>query len=202
MPHPFQCRCGALRGEITHTQHAVRAACYCRDCQAYAHVLGQGAQVLDANGGTEVVVTQAADVHLTQGRDQLACLSLSPRGLLRWYARCCDTPIANTPRDWRLPYVGMVHSCLHQPRPLEHAFPRVQMRVNTKGAHGTPPASSRVAGALRFLGTALRLFAARVRGTYRTTPFFDGQGQPVAAVHVVDRQALQAARARAAAVPH
>jgi hypothetical protein len=201
MPQPFQCRCGALRGEIVHTERALRAACYCRDCQAYAHVLGEGARVLDTHGGTEVVVTQAAYVRITGGQAQLACLSLSPRGLLRWYARCCSTPIANTPRDWRLPYVGMVHTCLHHPRPLEHAFPGVQLRVNTKSAHGTPPPASRVAGTARFLRTALRLVYARLSGAYRRTPFFDGDGAPVVPVRVVERPALEAARALAAAPP-
>ena len=197
MAHPFQCRCGTVHGEILHTERSLRAACYCRDCQAYAHLLGQGAQVLDANGGTEVVIARSPDVRIHGGREQLACLSLSPRGLLRWYARCCDTPIANTPRDWRLPYVGMVHTCLHRPRPLEQAFPRVQLRVNTKSAHGTPPASSRAAGVARFLRMALRLASARLAGAYRRTPFFDHEGAPVAAVKVVDRPALQAARRRA-----
>ena len=197
MPHPIQCRCGLLRGEVSRPEHALRAACYCRDCQAYAHALGQGAQVLDANGGTEVVVTPAGNVRITAGHEHLACVSLSPRGLLRWYADCCTTPIANTPRDWRLPYVGLVHTCLRQPRPMEHAFPRVQLRVNTQSAHGRPPPSSRVAGTARFLRMALRLVAARVRGAYRKTPFFDGQGTPVAPVRVLERAELAAARQRA-----
>ena len=201
MPHPFQCRCGALRGEISRTGQALRAACYCRDCQAYAHLLGQAAHVLDAHGGTEVVITQAANVRVTAGQQQLACLSLSPKGLLRWYARCCSTPIANTPRDWRLPYVGMVHTCLHHPRPLEHGFPSVQLRVNTHSAHGTPPRSPRAVGVLRFLRMALRLAGARLRGAYRTTPFFDAKGSPVVPVRVVERQEVEAARTLAAAPP-
>ncbi|HET8746610.1 MAG TPA: DUF6151 family protein [Ramlibacter sp.] len=159
MAHRFQCACGKLQGEIRQPRHGVRAVCYCRDCQAYAHLLQRADQVLDASGGTDVVATPASNVAITAGREQLACVSLSPRGLLRWYAACCGTPIANTPRNWKLPYVGLVHTCLHQPDPLERSFPRVALRVNTKSAHGPVPRDTGFAGKLRFARVALRLAA-------------------------------------------
>ncbi|MFZ2237575.1 MAG: DUF6151 family protein, partial [Dokdonella sp.] len=46
------------------------------------------------------------------GEDELACMSLSPNGMLRWYASCCSTPIGNTPRDRNMPYVGVVSACV------------------------------------------------------------------------------------------
>lgn len=129
----------------------------------------------------------------------LACVSLSPRGLLRWYAACCGTPIANTPRDWRLPYVGLMHVCLRQPDPLERSFPQVDMRVNTKSAHGAVPRDTGLAGKLRFLRMVVRLAGMRVTGAYRSTPLFSRSGEPVAAPRVVAREEVEAAR-RAAAV--
>lgn len=194
MKHPFQCRCGALRGELAHAESGVRAACYCRDCQAYAHLLGQAEHVLDAQGGTDVVATAARQVRFTTGTASLACLSLSPRGLLRWYAKCCGTPIANTPRDWKLPYVGLVHTCLRQPQPLEQAFPRVRLRVNTGSALAPPPRDNSIGGMLAFAGLMARLAGARIGGGYRSTPFFDASGMPVAPVAVAERAAVEEAR--------
>ncbi|HVF65821.1 MAG TPA: hypothetical protein VNE58_17695, partial [Casimicrobiaceae bacterium] len=55
--------------------------CYCRDCRAYAFHIGDAEAVLDAHGGTDVVATQASQVELT-AIDQLARLSLSPKGLV------------------------------------------------------------------------------------------------------------------------
>lgn len=194
MNHRFQCRCGAVRGEIAHTGQAVRAVCYCTDCQAYARLLGQAPAVLDAHGGTEIVATRSGNVRFTSGTADLACLSLSPRGLLRWYASCCDTPIANTPRNWKMPYAGMVHSCLRHPDPLERAFPDVQLAANTKSAIGKPTGATSMAGVARFARTMLRLGGDRLTGRYRVTPFFDAHGAPVAAVVVADKARVEAAR--------
>ncbi|HEY8360465.1 MAG TPA: DUF6151 family protein [Ramlibacter sp.] len=194
MNHRFQCRCGTVHGEIAQAEGAVRAACYCGDCQAYAHLIGQAPRVLDALGGTEVVATQPRHVRLASGTQGLACLSLSPRGLLRWYASCCSTPIANTPRDWKLPYVGMMHTCLHQPQPLEQSFPTVHMRVNTKSAKGTPPPAAGLAGMARFGGMMLAIAGTRLSGGWRTNPFFDAQGTPIVPVGIAPKESVQAAR--------
>lgn len=194
MIHRFQCRCGTLQGELAAAEQGVRGVCYCRDCRTYAHLLGQPESVLDAWGGTDLVATESRHVRFTAGASSLACVSLSPRGLLRWYARCCDTPIANTPRDWKLPYAGLVHTCLERPDRLENSFPRVQARVNTGSAIGTPPADTGRAGMLRYAGLMLRLLASRVRGRFRQSPFFDAQGTPVVAVVVAPRETVNIAR--------
>jgi hypothetical protein len=199
MTHRFQCTCGQVRGEIVQPQVAMRAVCYCLDCQTYAHLLRRADQVLDPAGGTDVVATPAPNVAITAGREHLACVSLSPRGLLRWYAACCGTPLANTPRDWKLPYVGLVHTCLRQPDSLESSFPQVDMRVNTKSAHGAVPRDTGFAGKLRFLRVAMRLAGMRLSGAYKSTPLFSASGEPVAAPRVASREEVEAARRAAGA---
>lgn len=200
MKHRFQCLCGKVAGEVDEPRRAMRAVCYCRDCQAYAHLVGRPQRVLDPLGGTDIVATHARYVRFTRGLESMACLSLSPNGLLRWYARCCNTPIANTPRAWKLPYVGFVHTCLRQPDPLERDFPKVQMRINTKSAHGTPPKDNTVRGFARFVGMVLRMGATRLAGGVKMHPFFGSQGSPIVPIQLADRAAVDAAR-RAAAVP-
>ncbi len=194
MVYRFQCRCGELTGEISQPDRSLRAVCYCGDCQAYAHVLGPPQSVLDPQGGTDVLATNAGHVKFTSGTQTLACLSLSPRGLLRWYASCCSTPIGNTPRNWKLPYVGLVHTCLRQPDPLEQTFPTVQLRVNTKAARGRPPRDGSLGGMARFAGLMLRLSGSRFSGGYKATPFFDTHGEPIAEVVVTPRAAVEDAR--------
>lgn len=183
--HPIQCRCGALKGELAVTRAANHGVCYCRDCRTYAFVLGRAGDVLDSLGGTDVIATLPRYVRFTAGIDKLACLSLSPRGALRWYASCCNTPIANTPRDYRMPYAGFVRACLESGiRPIEEVFGPVNMRVNTSSVRGrvsTMPLTT-VLAVLKFLSW---LVPARLKGEYRLTPFFDGVGQPVVAVRVI-----------------
>ncbi len=194
-PHPFQCRCGTLRGELLRPARTLHAVCYCRDCQTYAHALGVAQRTLDAHGGTEVVSTQARYVRLTEGADALACLSLTERGLLRWYASCCRTPVCNTTRDMRLSYVGVLHTCLTTTEAdLTASFGPIRMRVNMRHAKGEVPRPG-IGQFAALLRIAPGLVWDRVSGGWRKTPFFDTvHGRPLAEPRVLTAAELQEAR--------
>lgn len=193
MNHRFQCQCGALHGQIEQTQLAVRGVCYCRDCRAYSNFLGKGVQNHDALGGADFVATQARYVTFTGGKEHLACVSLSPKGALRWYASCCYTAICNTSRDWKLPYTGFVTVCLKADlAAFDRAFPDVQMRVNTDSAKGpVPPA--KLATTLTLMRFIPRVMMGRLGGSYRKTPFFDSTGTPVVEVKTLSLTEREAA---------
>jgi len=180
MDHPLRCRCGTLKGIVSHPEKVSRGVCYCKDCQAFAHFLGKTGDILDEMGGTDVMATLPKYVTFTQGLEALACMSLTETGMLRWYASCCNTPIGNTPRDFKTSHVGLVHTCLADPpRTLEDSFGPVRMRVNTKNAKGKPKIMpiSTVTSILRFLSSLIR---ARLDGSYKSTPFFTpDRGTPV-----------------------
>lgn len=202
--HKIQCRCGQLQGHLS-AGNTMRFVCYCRDCQAFAHALGHPAQVLDARGGTDVIATVQQNLHFTKGAEALACLSLSGRGIYRWYASCCNTPIGNTARDPKLSYIALVHSCLAEsPAALDAGFGTQRVPVNgprLKGKRGysTPWAMLSVA---RLIGAVVR---ARLTGRWKHTPLFaTGAAGPIAAPHILSaeerRQAYEAvAAARAGA---
>lgn len=194
MAHPFECQCGTVRGEVLDGARSMRAVCYCRDCRTYAHWLGEPARVVDALGGTDIVATQSRYVRFTAGSSALACMALSPRGLLRWYASCCKTAIANIPRDPKLPYVGLVHTCLAKVQPLERSFPPVQMDINSGSALGPTPRRGGPVAMAKFGAMVLGFAATRLTGSYRITPFFDANGQTTVPVHVPPIAEVQAAR--------
>jgi len=179
MNHPLRCQCGTLRGLVSHTESVCRGVCYCKDCQAYAHFLGKADEILDEMGGSDVVATLPQHVTFTQGIEALTCMSLSDKGMLRWYASCCNTPIGNTSRDFKVSHVGLLHNCLRDPSTsLDSAFGPVRMRVGMKSAKGTPKAmaASTTISILRFMA---RLIRARLDGSYRKTSFFDPEtGMP------------------------
>ena len=162
--------------------------CYCKDCQAYAHFLGKAEEILDEMGGTDVVATLPKYVSFTQGFEALACMSLSEEGLLRWYASCCNTAIGNTGRDFKVSFVGLVHTCLEDPsKSLESSFGPVRMRVNTKSAKGKPKSMpvSTITSVLWFMTSLIR---ARLDGSYKRTPFFaPDRGTPVVPPKVLAR---------------
>ena len=186
MNHRFQCRCGALTGLLSQPNLALRGVCYCKDCRAFAHHLGVATYTHDALGGADFLAAQARHVSFTSGIEHLACLSLTQKGLLRWYAKCCNTPICNTARNWKVPYVGLLSGCLKtDPAAFERSFPQVQMRVNTQSAKQAPP-PMRLRTAISLAGFMPRVMLSSISGAYRQTPFFDqAEGAPVVAVKVL-----------------
>lgn len=188
----LRCRCGQLRGQVDERRVAARAVCYCKDCQAYGRFLGTG--VLDSAGGTEVAATLPAAVRFDAGLEHLACMSLGPKGLYRWYASCCRTPIGNTPRDPRTAYVGLVRACLDaSDEELARTLGPLRCRVETESASGQVASSGlATAGVVFKVGTML--VKARLGGGYRDNPFFrQGTKDPVKPVQVLtleERKAL------------
>ena len=185
MNHPLRCRCGTFRGHLERSASATRAVCYCKDCQAFARFLGTPG-VVDADGGTEVVASLPKHVHFTAGVDALSCLSLSERGLLRWYASCCNTPIGNTPRNFKLPYVGLIHACFEGGSPgIETTFGPRRIAVNTQSARNAVR-STPLATAVRVVVLIAAALADRLGGTYRQNPFFAAAtGAPIRDVRVL-----------------
>lgn len=187
MNHRLQCQCGALRGLLSQPERAVRGVCYCKDCRASAHHLGVASRTHDALGGADFVATQAKYLKFSEGTRHLACQSLSPNGLLRWYAKCCNTTIGNTVRNWKFPYVGLIRSCLDsEPGSYERSFGDVKMRVNIGSAKAPPPGMG-LKTLTALTGFVPSVIAGRVSGAYKTTPFFTPAGEPVAVVRVLSK---------------
>jgi hypothetical protein len=171
---------------VDHPGKANRAVCYCRDCQAFAHFLGSADTILDERGGSDVVQVLPKNVSFTQGVESLACMRLTPKGLLRWYAVCCRTPIGNTLATPAVSFVGLLHSCLGgQSASMTDAFGPVVAWVNTASARGSPkPKTQGLGRSLRWL--AWTTLKARLSGDYRHTPFFDAETrEPVAVPRVL-----------------
>ncbi|QCO67576.1 hypothetical protein E5843_06960 [Luteimonas yindakuii] len=173
MTIPFQCTCGQLRGEIDPRAVYVRAVCYCLDCQAYAHVLGRE-DVLDGQGGSDIIAMQPGGLRFTAGTDRLACLSLSPKGPLRWHSACCNMPIANTARTPALPYAGVLVACLAtSAQALDAAFGPARTALNTDSAAGRVAATP-----VRTAAGIARIILGVVRaklGRTRESPFFESR---------------------------
>lgn len=111
---PLKCKCGALQGfaDVPASHKGGRFVCLCDDCQAYAHYLGRAQDVLDVNGGTDIFPVAPANIKITQGIENLKCCRLSDKGMYRWYAGCCKTPIGNTPPSAKTIYVGVFSGIL------------------------------------------------------------------------------------------
>ncbi len=177
--HPIQCQCGAVRGQLAVAGASNRAICYCTDCRAFARYLGRAADVLDERGGTEIVQVAQPRLRFTQGKDRIAAVRLGEKGLIRWYASCCKTPIGNTMADAKGSFIGMIHSSLDHAR-MDRDFGAAVAMVNTNTALGDPKPKQRgLFGAIaRFVWIVI---STRISGKYKDSPLFDGSGSPIVA---------------------
>lgn len=182
----LRCECGKVQGRVETEQAYARATCYCKDCQAYARFLDRPG-VVDGQGGTDIVAMNPAAVHFTSGEEQIDCMSLSEKGLLRWYTACCRTPLGNTPRDAGTAYLGLVTTGLSPAREVDQAFgPKGRVVLNAGSAQGQVKPTP-----LAFLFGGLRIFRgivwARLRGQ-KPTLFFDGEGRAVRTAQVLSSE--------------
>lgn len=107
-PREHTCTCGKMRWRIADAAKGSHLICYCEDCQTYANALENGVRRIDTDGGTEIFQTLPKNFEFVEGKEHLAAMRLGPKGIVRWYAGCCDTPIANTLPTAKLPFVGAV----------------------------------------------------------------------------------------------
>ncbi len=135
----ISCDCGGFKAELTAFPKNTpgRLACYCKDCQAFANRLGRS-DVLDEYGGTEVVPAYPSELRILQGKESLKCYRLTPKGLYRWTADCCNSPLINTRPGF--PWLGILHTAYKNsdPQSLE-GFGEIRCRIFGRDAVGDPP---------------------------------------------------------------
>jgi len=182
----FACSCGSLAGHVDQAavRRGCRILCHCADCRAVERyhncpdTEGTGVDLLQLNPDMVVI---------DQGAEHLRLLQLSPKGLFRWYAGCCGTPLFNGLRTPRLPFIAVRSALFAEPDRLGKVLAQAFIPQP-----GKPP---RHKGAGRMtMKLASRMIAAWVTGRWRQTPLFDiDTGSPRAEPKVLtkaERQAL------------
>jgi hypothetical protein len=188
----LHCRCGEVRGRVANASRRTvnRVICYCDDCQAFAHHLGR-ADLLDAHGGSDIVQVAPASLSFDRGADRIEGSRLSPKGLHRFYASCCKTPLGNAVGP-AIPFVGIVAQAFDAP---DAAFGPPRGSIMGKFAVGTPPeGSTRLSP--RLLAHALRLILGwKLSGKAWPHPFFDratrAPSRPITTLSTAEREALR-----------
>ena len=170
----LQCRCGAVHGRVTNASPRTvnHMVCYCDDCQAYAHRLGR-ADLLDRQGGSDIVQVAPASLSFDRGADRLVGLRLSPKGLYRWYASCCNTPLGNTLGPG-VPFVGILAQAFDAAGPrADDAFGKPIAASMGKFAVGGAPQGLPAISARQMLRVLGLVAGWRLGGKTWPHPFFD-----------------------------
>ncbi|WP_294220941.1 DUF6151 family protein [uncultured Shimia sp.] len=186
------CRCGQFGAKLKNVSPKTgsHVQCHCKDCQAGAHALG-AEETLLPRGGSDIFQTIPANLELTKGQDHLACLRLSPKGLMRWYASCCNTPVFNTLGGTKLAFIGVSVPTM-QGDGVGKAIGKVIAVVQTKDApFGTEPLKDYGFNKAGF-NVLARHFGALMRGQVKDNPLFEG-GAPVVEPRVLSKAERKAA---------
>jgi hypothetical protein len=172
---PLRCACGAVeavarRMSPDRVNHVI---CGCRYCRAYARHLGRDHDMLDSYGGMGVFQMSPRDLLFLRGDNKIECLRITKKGRLRWYADCCNTPIAVTFATRQIPFMSV--NCAFIDRSVGNGAVKaclgpIAARVNTRGKAPNK-------GLVRFLAMHMRVGRLisqwRLSGDYKYSPFFD-----------------------------
>lgn len=185
----IQCQCGSFRARLKAFPGNTpgRLVCYCDDCQGYLRHL-QRADLLDANGGTEVIPAYPADVEILRGQENLTCLRLSPNGTFRFYTSCCNTPVVNTrPGEPWAGFLRCVYTAGVDGQKIDEVLGPVRSRIMGRFAQGLPPAGTPRKFNLKAVLTVMPfMLKGKLLGKSKPSPFFAEDGATaIAAPHVL-----------------
>ncbi len=194
----IQCECGKFRAELTKFPQNTpgRLKCYCDDCQTYLYFLKRE-DLLDDNGGTEIVPAYPADIQILAGKELIKCTRLSPKGMFRFSTTCCNTPIVNT--DAKRPWAGIPGPMYTRKNPnqLSQALGPIKSSIMGKFGKGTLPPGTPATFDFKGMLTVLPfILKGQFFGKSKSSPFFEN-GNPIATPKILSLDERKAARHRA-----
>jgi hypothetical protein len=196
----LRCRCGEVEGQVEGVSPRTvnRVRCYCDDCRAFLYFI-ERPDLLDAHGGAHIVQVRGSSVRFTRGADSILSMRLSPRGMHRWYTRCCHTPVGNTVSS-AIPFAGLAREALEVAASDETALFGPAIGCNARHAiHGTPKDAHPKASVALILKMVRRLARWKIRSIGKTSAYFDRDGQPIVTPRVLTKDERAALRERDAA---
>jgi len=176
--HSLKCSCGKVTGQMQAeaARMGTRIICYCEDCQAFPKFLGTGDKYLDEYGGTDIFQIPMSHLEITEGQAHIRCLRLTEKGMFRWYADCCKTPIGNTfSAKW--PFIGLIDSFMGAPDKRDRTLGPVYAHVNRETLKKPLPSDRDQTGS--FIIVLLKILGWKLKGLGKPNPFFDDKGNPI-----------------------
>ena len=127
-------------------------------------------------------------MEVLRGQEHLKCIRLSPGGTFRFFAACCNTPIANTrPGEPWAGFLRCVYTNGGGAQELDQLLGPVRSRIMGRYARGTPPAGTLKKFDLKAVLTVLPFMLKGMwQGKARPSPFFAADGvTAIVAPHVL-----------------
>lgn len=191
MELPLKCQCGEISGKIINAnpkqdQHVV---CMCIDCQTFAHYLGREQDVLDQHGGSEIYQVTPNKIVLERGQDKVKMLRLSPKGAQRFYAGCCNTPMANAVGP-KTSFTGVLANFIDiEPTERNRLLGPVDSYCMAKYAIGGAPENAHSKFPLQLLAKVMKkMIVGKLMGHHKPNSLYNlSTNRPICEEQLVDR---------------
>lgn len=181
----FACNCGKLFGSITArgVQYGTHVVCFCRDCRAAQIYFGQPDPAPEP---VDIFQMAPEEIRIDGGIEHLAAMRLGPKGMLRWYASCCNAPLATTSNTPKFPFAGFDVKRVSDPDCLGPVTTQGFI-PQADGKHKHKRLGYAVAGIVT------RVLKSRLSGSWRDTPFFDqNTGQTISTPVILSKEQRKA----------
>jgi hypothetical protein len=188
----LSCACGQVQGrtEDINAKSGNRVHCCCADCQKFAMALEQEHKILDQYGATDIFQLPVAHLYITTGNEHIACLRLSQKGIYRWFAKCCNTPIGNT-LGGKAPFIGVVHNFMQHIESRDQELGKTRGYIHYQSAKQPVPdalKASLLTITIRVLG---KLISWKIKGLNQPSAFFKNNGRAVCKPKVLNKSAIK-----------
>ena len=183
--------------EPSHRTPSIAQSVTVTTARLFLHYLDR-ADLLDGHGGTDVVQLPPNAVVFDQGAERIVGVRLTSKGMHRWYASCCKTPLGNTLTPL-VAFIGMpleVFRGASDAQRRDEVFGKPRGFAGGKFSVGGPREGLTKFPALLFAKVILRMIGWKLRGRAWPHPYFDtatgGPSHPVTILTRGERDALRA----------
>lgn len=160
----WSCRCGAVCGTLSVKRGSgTPAVCHCDSCVRAQRHFGVEASRAE---GVAVFQTTPDRVKITQGTEHLGIGRLTPKGIFRWHATCCNTQLGVSSTTPKFAFFSPVQTIFADTAPLGRARTHAFVPQPGGGEKHTRLMPS-------ILALMARSLSALTSGRWRDTPFFD-----------------------------
>lgn len=174
----LKCNCWKVQGHTSNIDMKIwnRIICHCGDCQTFANYLGKEDAILDEYQGTDIFQMPLSDIHIDEGKEHIKAIHMRPKGLHRWYAGCCNTPIGNTMKPW-MNFMWVIHNFMDDEWTRDENLGPVRGYAFLNAASNT---SRKATPLIKMLPRMfLKMWSWKWRGRWKTTDFFDSDWTPI-----------------------
>ncbi len=179
------CDCGKVLGKTQSmtAESGNRLTCCCSDCQSFALYLdglgrGNAEPILDQFGGTDIFQMPVSKLSIETGLEQLACVRLTQKGMYRWYAKCCNTPIGNSMAA-NMPFIGVVHNFMQHQTSRVDEIGKNRAYVQTHEMKSKIPKVLKGSSSYAVVRSIVKILSWKLLGLNKPSVFFDKNGRTI-----------------------